>query len=220
MFPAVRRSFPLRLLLLLAATAAGQEGPEFGYTQPAAEIELAFPETGVLRELNAREGQEVEKGAVLARLDTAVLEAEADMARAQEELASRRLKALEAIGESGRVSPDELARARAEVAIEQARVKRVAAQIENRVLRSPLDGLVTEVRREVGESIGPADFRVLTVVRIAELRADLYVPVAEAALRKAGEEVEVLYDGKLRVKATIEFISPLAQLPQLGQSIR
>lgn len=198
--------------LLFASTAASaQGGPEFGYTQPAAEIRLAFPETGVLRELTVREGQDVTKGQVLGRLDTAVLEAEADMAKAQEELADRRLKALEAIGESGRVSPDELARARAELAIERARAKRVVAQIENRTLRSPVDGLVAEVRREVGESIGPADFHVLTVVVIAELRADLYVPVPVAAARKKGEEVEVLYDGKLRVKATIEFISPLVE---------
>ena len=199
------------LLAWAAPPAASEGGPEFGYTQPAAEIRLAFPETGVLRELTVREGQDVTKGQVLGRLDTAVLEAEADMAKAQEELADRRLKALEAIGESGRVSPDELARARAELAIERARAKRVVAQIENRILRSPVDGLVAEVRREVGESIGPADFHVLTVVVIAELRADLYVPVPVAATRKKGEEVEVLYDGKLRVKATIEFISPLVE---------
>ncbi len=206
-----RLTVVLFLLAWTAAPAAAQGGPEFGYTQPAAEIRLAFPETGVLRELGVREGQEVTKGQVLARLDTAVLEAEAEMGKAQEELADRRLKALEQIDESGRVSPDELARARAELAIERARGKRVAAQIENRVLRSPVDGLVTEVRREVGESIGPADFHVLTVVRILELRADLYVPVSVAAARKKGEEVELLYDGKTRVKATIEFISPLVE---------
>ncbi len=198
-------------LLLLSRPSLAQGGPEFGYTQPSAEIHVAFPETGVLREVNVVEGESVARGQVLARLDTAVLEAEAEMARAQEELATRRLKTLEGIGESGRVSPDELARARAEAAIEQARVKRVLAQIDNRVLRSPVDGVVTEVRREVGESVGPADFHVVTVVRIVELRADLYVAASEAAARKKGEEIELLYDGKLRVKATIEFISPLVE---------
>ncbi|MBI3099520.1 MAG: efflux RND transporter periplasmic adaptor subunit [Planctomycetes bacterium] len=207
------RSVPIVALLLVAFTRSivAQTGPGFGYTRPAAEVKLAFPETGVLREVNVTEGREVKKGEVLARLDSSVLEAEAEMTKAQADLAARRLKSLEQIADSARVSPDELARARAEAAIEAARVKRVAAQLENRVLRSPVDGIVTEVRREVGENVGLTDPHVLTIVRIAELRADLYVPVAVASAHKAGESIDILYDGKVPLSATIEFISPLVE---------
>lgn len=188
-----------------------QGGLEYGYTRPAAEIDLAFAEGGVLREVAVREGRAVKAGDVLARLDTAVLEAEAEMARAQCELAERRYSALEKIAAEARVSPDELARAKAEAEIERARVKRADAAIEQRVLRSPVDGVVTEVRRDVGESVGPSDFTVLTVVRIAELRADLYVEADVAAAHKPGQAVELLYDGAVRVSATVEFVSPLVE---------
>jgi membrane fusion protein (multidrug efflux system) len=198
-------------LLWGAAPAVAQTGPGLGYTRPAAEVRLAFGESGVLRDLRVKEGQAVATGEVLARLDMAVLEADQEMARAQSELADRRLKALEKIAEEGRVSPDELARARAEVAIEQARLKRVAAQIESRVLRSTVDGIVSEIRREVGEGVGPTDYTVLTVVRLVELRADLYVPPATAAAYKPGQAIEVLYDGNRRVPATVEFVSPLVE---------
>lgn len=195
------------ILPLLAAQAA----LEFGYTRPAAELRLAFPESGVLRELKVREGQSVAAGEVIARLDTAVLEADAEIARAQADLAEKRLQALEKITAEGRVSPDELARARTEVAVEKGRVRRVAAQIENRLLRSPVDGIVTEVLREAGEGVGPSDFAVVKVARIAELRADLYVARAVAAAHQPGQAVEILYDDTRRIPATVEFISPLVE---------
>lgn len=195
------------MILCLAAQAA----LEFGYTRPAAELRLAFPESGVLRELKVREGQAVTAGEIVARLDTAVLEADAEIARAQAELADKRLQALEKINDGSRVSPDELARARAEVAVEKGRLKRVAAQIDLRVLRCPVDGVVTEVLREAGEGVGPSDFAVVKVARIAELRADLYVPRAVAAAHQPGQTVELLYDDRVRVPATVDFISPLVE---------
>jgi RND family efflux transporter MFP subunit len=206
----LRRTIGL-VFLLASAPAAAQVALDVGYTRPSAEIRLAFGESGVLRELKVREGQAVAKGELLARLDTAVLEADAEIARAQAQLADHRLKALERVGGEGRVSPDELARARAEAAIEQGRLRRVAAQLENRVLRSSVDGIVTEVKRQEGESVGPSDFTVVTVVRIVELRADLFVSPAVAAAHRPGQAVEVLYDGTRRIPATIEFISPLVE---------
>lgn len=188
-----------------------QDAPEFGYTRPAQEVRLAFPEGGVLRELRVHEGQAVEEGDILARLDTAVLEADAEIAQAQADLADSRLAVLERLAADGRASPDELARARAEASIEHARVRRVEAQIENRTLRSTVRGVVLEIEHEVGESVGAPDYAALTVVRVDELKADLYVPPDVASSLRVEGAVEVIYDGRLRVNATVEFVSPIVE---------
>ena len=59
---------------------------------------------------------------------------------------------------------------------------RIEAQIEQRRLRSPIDGVVVEVMREVGESTQISDPRLLTLVQLL-----LAVITYFATLRGLGE---------------------------------
>lgn len=67
-----------------------------GQTVPAAQARLAFRNAGRLRELNVQLGQRVQAGDVLARLDTADLEAQLAQAEANLKIQRLRLEALQA----------------------------------------------------------------------------------------------------------------------------
>jgi HlyD family secretion protein len=67
-----------------------------GQTVPAAQARLAFRNAGRLRELNVQLGQRVKAGEVLARLDTADLEAQLAQAEANVKIQRLRLEALQA----------------------------------------------------------------------------------------------------------------------------
>lgn len=123
---------------------------------------------------------------------------------------------------------------RAVLQIEQSRLERstmgheaqeAAAKLEaaddnlrRRKITSPLDGVVVDVRRHVGEWVQPGDV-VLHVVRLDRLRVEGFVKAADApASRIRGRDVTVAVElpgqaGKERHEVTgkVVFVSPLLQ---------
>ena len=103
-----------------------------------------------------KEGDKVESGQVLARLDIATLKADLDIARAEEKLQTIRTERLEKLATSNRSTEDELDKAKTDLEIKQAQVRKIEAMIENRTFRSPVRGVVTEIKRDISESVSAA----------------------------------------------------------------
>ncbi len=222
-------------LTLIAGTALADE--PVGVTEPGRRIELSFPEPGVIRRIDVAEGAAVKSGDMLVQLDCRVLEAQLEIARRRAEglaaiqsanasvkMRQQRLEQLERLAETDRANAEELSRARAEAeialadlelaredAVEHAlEAKQIEAQIEQRTLRAPFDGVVADIHREVGASVGSQDGPVLTLVKLDEL--DLVVHLEQRLLDRiqVGEEVPVTaLDRPVSTKARIEFISPV-----------
>ena len=154
---------------------------------------LAFEEAGTLAEVLVREGDAVAAGAVLARIDTRLLEAERarlDAQRqallAQAELARRtneRQGELQARGHAAQARIDEtslqLAQLTAGLAEIDAALVTVAVRLEKAVLRAPFAGRVASRFADTGAVVapgvavatlleeGPARFRVTLDPRLA-----------------------------------------------------
>ena len=204
-----RRTLSLLLVLTSCACASAGEPIGLGYTEPYRTITVSCAEPGVIAEMLVHEGEAVKKGQVLARLDTAVLAAELDIARAEADLQKTRQQRLLEL--AGRVTPDELQKARTDTLIKAAQVRKTEAQIEARTMRSAVDGVVTEIKRDPSEAVSTAQPHVLTVVEIDRLTINLFLaPERAAKLRTGGTaELQLLDDGAARVVATIEFLSPV-----------
>ena len=205
-------SFELFAAIALAfCRASFAEDPAIlGYTEPSRIITVSAGETGVIAEMLVKEGDAVKNGQVLARLDTAVLRAELDVAKAESQLAATRNQRVLELVQSTRVTPDELEKARTELAIKEAQVRRIEAMIEVRTMRSPVDGVVTEIKRDLSESVSAASPHVLTVVQIDRLHVNLFLAPSRAENLKAGEKTQLLLlDPERRVPATVEFVSPV-----------
>ncbi|MGI6853296.1 efflux RND transporter periplasmic adaptor subunit [Mesorhizobium sp. 1B3] len=175
-----------------------------GFTEPAAVIEVAAREPGIVAHILVEPGDRVKAGDILADLDKTVTLAELEGARARAE-ATGRLSAAEAklsharrrseeiakLEKSRAVRPLELIAAKAELAVAEAELQSaqdelriagldadsVAARLSLLDVRSPFDAVVNEVHREAGELVGSAgDARVVTLFKLDRLHADFFVP--------------------------------------------
>lgn len=198
----------LFLLLTLLLTSARADVP--GYTEPYKTITVSAAETGVISEVLVEEGARVKKDQVLARLDTALLAAELDIAKATTELQKTKVQRLEDLTKTQRAAAEELDRARTDLKIREAEKRKIEAAIETRTMRSPVDGIVTEVKRDPSEAVSLANPHVLTVVQIDRLLVNLFLTPARAAKLKVGDTSPLLLgDEAARITGTVEFISPV-----------
>ena len=194
------------LFLLLQA---GRAEDSLGYTEPYRIITISAAETGVIAEVFVEEGAAVKKGQIVAKLDTATLEAELEIAKAEATLQATRKRRLDELATSSRATPEELEKARTDLTIKQAQVRKFEAMIETRLMRSPVDGVVTEIKRDPSEAVSAANPQVLTVVQIDKLTANLFLSPAKALQLKAGGQAGLLVDDHERLFAKVEFISPV-----------
>ena len=200
--------FLLAFLLALLAPLARADVP--GYTEPYKTITVSAAESGVIKDLPVDEGSIVKQGQILARLDVAQLEAELDIAKIQADLQRIKVERLDELARSQRAAKEELDRSRADLKIRDAEIRKIQAAIETRTMRSPVNGVVTEIKRDLSEAVSLSSPHVLTVVQIDRLIVNLFLPPARAGKLKPGASAELLLnDTPQRVPAIVEFISPV-----------
>lgn len=228
----------LALLLLIAAATAHRTAYADGiesFTEPYRTIDVAAVEAGIVLERHVKEGDPVEQSQPLASLNQAVLQASLAVAKVQRDatstlkaaeaelrLRSDRLENLKELRLDENASEEEVLRARLEHEIAESRLlaakenlevkrleyERIRLQIERRIVRSPVTGFVTEIYRDLGEYVSPADPVVVTIVQLNPLRANFAVPVSEIDKVKVGSTMEVRLDGlKKPIKGKVEVVS-------------
>jgi RND family efflux transporter MFP subunit len=223
------------ILLCSPALATAEEFE--GFTEPFRVIDVAAAEMGIIDEIEVREGDRVGEGEVLATLDKEVLEvtlqiaAETKAARgqlaaatAELRLRTERLERLTTLRESRHASEQEVIRAveEKEVAegnllaiqeslqVKELEYERIKAQLERRNVRSPVDGVVTEIYKDAGEFVAPTDPIVLTVVQLDPLLATFSIPAQHIrGLEPEGTVVLRIGSASSKTRGTVEFVSPV-----------
>lgn len=193
---------------LAAVARADACEPAVAFTEPARRAEVAAKVTGILVEVAAQLGDRVRAGDLLARLDTTRLDASVAVARGraaargrltvaevQRAWGERRSSELQRLARSGAARPMEIldAETQAEIAAAQERIARddiavaelelAGLEVEHRAhdIRAPFSGVVEEVHRHAGESVGPGGPDLLRLVELDPLHVDVFVPAACAA---------------------------------------
>ena len=216
------------------------------YVEPYHSIEMSAVEAGVIREILVKEGDQVTKGQELLRLDTEVIEAELAVAKAQAESKGRIMSAeaehsqqkqryeqilsLRKRGSSNQAEVDResanlkslegsLLSAKEDQEIAALNAVRIQAQLDRRSLRSPIDGTVAEIVKDIAEPVSAGGSGsqnqkgyLVRVVQLQTLKATAFLPYRHVKDVKEGDvlEVEVLeLDEVRRVKGTVEFVAPL-----------
>lgn len=182
-------------------------------------VKLSFQRSGILSELSFREGDEVDAGISVSRLENAVAratlaiaEAEAssdvDFRAAKKESEAARAE-FEAVLRANRMTPNTfpepdvlrlgLASQRAELLIEQKehehRIAKLTkeqadAELATYGILAPFAGTVTNVFKSVGESVQPGE-DVVEIVNTQRVRVDGYVDLADAWRVRPGDRVQV-----------------------------
>lgn len=209
-----------------------------GFTEPYADISMAAGEMGTLARVAVKDGDEVQAGQLIANLDDAVLRASLEVARAgmsatgdmqsattQLELKNVELKKLSELFDRDHASQQELDRVRGEVRLAEARIqtvredleirlleyRRIEAQLMQRQIRSAIDGVVVEVRKDHGEFVSPSDPVVARIVQLDPLLVVFSVPNARRNDVKQGRSVDMRIGTDSNSTAgLVEYVSPTA----------
>lgn len=221
-----------------AAEESADEGLIQGFTEPYADIETAAAEMGTLAEVTVREGDLVTAGQLIARLDDRVLQAslaaaeagmkaEGELQSAETQLRLKRVEQtkLKQLFERNHASQQELDRINGEVDVAAARVQsvredlevrrlehaRIQAQLQQREIRSTIDGVVVDVNKDKGEFVSPSDPVVARVVQLDPLLIIFSVPNQRRRQVQAGQDVTMqIGSAGTEVRGNIEFVSPTA----------
>ena len=180
---------------------------------------------GELSGLQVREGDAVQAGQVLGRIDTTEYQArtqqaaqQAQAAAAQVAIAQRQLANNQALVAQGFISNtaletslSNLAAAQANHRAAQAAQDIAAKSLADTVLRSPISGQVASRMAQNGERVG-VDARVLELVDLSSLELEAAVPPELAAQLLVGQTARLTVEGSTAtVQAKLVRISPSAQ---------
>jgi len=207
------------------------------FTEPIQRSLVASTESGVIRDTYVREGDLVQAGDELAALNRNVLLQEKRLAQARVESTATRDAAksrmrmiggqkekLEALIGGGHVNPFEVEQktneyenavaeftvAEDELRMNQIEVERIQAQIRQRIIVSPIDGVVSEIHKQLGEHVSNNEPQYATVVRVDQLKVRFYHDAATLSQVPVGSEIHVLIgESRSRTAATVMFVSPV-----------
>lgn len=208
------------------------------FTEPYRDIAISAAEMGTLASVHIKEGDLVTAGSVLANLDDNVLQAALEVARAGKD-ALGQLKSAEAelnmrkterqklleLREREHASQREVDRvdtdlqiaearviaAREDIQIKQLEFHRIEAQLEQKRVRTPIDGVVTDVLKEAGEFVSPSDSVVARVVQLDPLLVVFSVPLHLRHQVVRDQRVGLGFGDRSRdAVGVVEYVSPTA----------
>lgn len=232
--------FPIYIVLMASALTSWHcnANEVEAFVEPYRSAAVSAPETGVVQEVLVAEGERVVKGQTCARLNDDVLLASLEVALAAREakgalqsaeadakMLRKQLASYRDLHERGNATQRELDRAesqyeqatarlqniREELEVRRLEHARVQAQIAQRKIIAPFDGIVVAIEKEVGEFVSPTDPVVLRVVHLDTLVAHFSVPLRLANNLRKGQNLRLQTGSKGSVcGGVIEYVSPVA----------
>ena len=207
------------------------------FTEPIEKSVAASAETGIIAESFVKEGDRVEVGDQLATINQNVLQETLVIAIARSEATARldaatsqlgtiksQLDAIESLVDGGHTNKfeveqkqseyeaayAELRTAQDEIKLNKLEVDRIRAQINDRIVFSPIAGVVTEVHKQLGESISNTEPEYATVVRVDELKVKFYLDSKTLQSTQVGDTVTLMIGARKSAKsAEVTYVSPI-----------
>ncbi|MGQ7847575.1 efflux RND transporter periplasmic adaptor subunit [Granulosicoccus sp. 3-233] len=203
--------------------------------EPMVVLELGSETQGLIEVLEVDRGERVAAGDVVARLKSTVERRRVEQARkragmrgeitareADLELASIVLDRSTGLHGKSLISSQELDEARAQYRVAQAALEqaqdnagqlelemlRAEALLEQRIVRSPVDGVVVEHSSFAGEFV--QDNPIMTIAQLDPLRVEVVLPLSEFGKYRQGDTARVKPElGGPEVIAVVDVVDPL-----------
>jgi len=224
--------------------------PISGVTEPIHDLTLTLPVSGAVAALHFKEGAHVHKGEVIVELDKKLEElevqrrkliweskAELNSATARVKTLSNQLKASkELFNSTGSISLEELEKQQLDYEIAVAEQQRLEAaeskekieyemaveQLNKRVLRSPINGIVTKLFLDIGETSDP-DKPLIQLVDVEYFVLVCNVEESIGGRVKKGKPVEIRInagDEPITKMGEIIYVSPVVEPASGLQTIK
>ena len=213
-------------LAVVAPTALGRRLPVSGTMQPVRQATVKAKVSGDVRVITVRDGDTVQAGQMLVRVDTADLDAklierqgQLESAKAQFALAEKTLNTNQKLLKQNFISQtafdsseSSLNVSRGSVMSAEAQVRLAQNALKDSVATAPLSGIVAKRHVQPGEKVA-FDTPLVTVVDLREMELQAMVPAVDIPELKVGMTVDLTVDGFGERKFTgrIERINPATE---------
>jgi membrane fusion protein (multidrug efflux system) len=156
-------------------------------------VDVTSQVAGIVTEVHAESGREVERGAPLVRLDIAV--EEADLASAKAVLAEAEVSFLRQQDLLAKrvTSEATLDTARAKRGTAQAAVSKIEAVIAQKTIKAPVSGRLGIRKVERGQYVSPGT-TLVTVQALDPIRVDFPIPEQAIGKLRAGQQIQIGVD--------------------------
>ena len=173
---------------------------------------------GELQGLTVREGDRVEAGQVIARVESTEYadrvrqaQQQADAAKAQVEIAQRQVDNNAALVRQGFISKTAADNSLASLNTAQAGIDVLRKSLADTVLRAPISGQVSQRLAQPGERVAP-EARIVEIVDLSRLELEASISPADSVAVRVGQQALLRIEGVAQpVAATVARINPSAQ---------
>jgi membrane fusion protein, multidrug efflux system len=200
--------------------------PLSGTLQPVNQTTVKAKVSGEIRQVLVRDGESIKAGQVLARFDTADLEAKLtdrigalEASRAQMALAEKTRSQNHALLKQGFISQNAYDSAESNLSVTQGTLKSFEAQVQlarnalrDAVVTAPLSGTLAKRHVQPGEKVN-FDSPLFTIVDLGKMELQAMVPANDIPEIRAGMAVELSIDGfgDRSFAGAVERINPMTE---------
>jgi membrane fusion protein (multidrug efflux system) len=194
------------LILILNPSVSGAADPVIQdcIIKPSSEVNVGSEATGVLEKLLVDRGDYVKKGQVIARLNCGVEQAALESSKARYEYQVRDLQRKAELYTKRFIPSADVDEAETKLKIALREYEEAKEQLERRIIRSPVDGVVMQRMLEAGARVEVDP--IMKLAQISPLYAELIVSVKIGDAVAVKPEVTVAreqYIGHVRVVDTV-----------------
>jgi RND family efflux transporter MFP subunit len=180
-----------------------------GLTLPFKTVRLSSGVQEIVAEIKAQEGDHVKKDQVLARLHDEKERAELERA---EQIVNKRefdAKAAAALVADKITSREKALEAEIELKLAKVDVEIAQRKIDEKTIKSPMDGIVVRKLKEEGESVDRVE-PMFEIVNIGQVYLQFYLERRIASNLTPGKEIEFWLTGEAEKtwRAKVDFVSP------------
>lgn len=161
-----------------------------GVAEPIEEVQVAAEAPGRVTQAPFKEGEPVEKGDLLLRVDAQSDSARIDLLENQLANARREYERTKMLAREGLATPQQLDQASAQVDSASLSIKQARVGIGKSTVHSPVSGLVAEKFVEQGEYVSPGQ-PLAHIVDYSTIVIDAAVPEGDIGFVREGEKVDV-----------------------------
>lgn len=180
-----------------------------GRTQGYKETQIRAETSGQISALYMEEGQNVEKGQVIARIETSDRGARVEEARQRLNQAQIEYDAGKALYDRGFNTKIRLSQAQASLEAAQAALKAARVEQERTTIAAPFSGVISMQNIEQGDYV-QAGTALFSVVALTPLEIEAYVSEHDIFSIKEGARVQAKTLSGEAVSGVVTFISPVA----------
>lgn len=182
-------------------------------------VSLRTEAGGRLVQVGFTSGEHVRAGAVLARIDTAVEQAELESAQAAQRALDLRRERLSQLAEARGAAQMERDQAIADADANAARIQALLARIRQKTVVAPFDGIAGLRNHHPGQVVDPGTLLTSLVRDTDAVFVDVWVPQTMLPSLPLGTDVRVVADG-VEATGTVEVIEPQADARRRAAQVR